>query len=230
MPRSSRSKSHKQSKHSSKEAAAASTVREYSGSDEDVKMKDRSSNGGKEDGVSFRISKDSSVSGERRKHVKDLFSSHGNGDVSEEYTTSSKRKEEKSHGGSDRWNGGSSDEKGVVVNIENKELLKSKDLSKVVGESKSKSSRRHDAESASVVVLEKDESKSGSGNRGEKRKSEKESARKESSQHKENKESKDKDRGSDRGRKAHTDKLEAEASTKQVENQSSKRGKESTGK
>lgn len=225
MPRSSRSKSHKQSKHSSKEAAA-STAREYSGSDEDVKMKEKSSNGGKEDVVSFRISKDSSVSGERRKHGKDLFSSHGNGDVSEEYTTSSKRREDKSHGGSDRWNGGSSDEKGVVVNIENKESSKSKDFSKVVGESKSKSSRRHDAES--VVVLEKDEGKSGSGNRGEKRKSEKESARKESSQHKENKESKDKERGSDRGKKAHPDKLEPEASSKQVENQSSKRGKEST--
>ncbi|KAL4570681.1 hypothetical protein LXL04_026341 [Taraxacum kok-saghyz] len=225
MPRSSRSKSHKQSKHSSKEAA---TAREYSGSDEDVKMKEKSSNGGKEDGVSFRISKDSSVSGERRKHGKDLFSSHGNGDISEEYTTSSKRREEKNHGGSDRWNGGSSDEKGVVVNIENKELLKAKDLSKVVSESKSKSSRRHDAESASIVVLEKDEGKSGSGNRGEKRKSEKESSRKESSQHKESKESKDKERGSDRGRKGHSDKQDAEASSKQVENQSSKRGKEST--
>ncbi|XP_024995044.1 corepressor interacting with RBPJ 1-like [Cynara cardunculus var. scolymus] len=225
MPRSSRSKSHKQSKHSSKETAAA--ARDYSGSDEDVKMKERSSNDGKEDGVSVRISKDSSAAGERRKHGKDLSSSHGNGDVTEEYTTSSKRREEKSHGGSDRWNGGSSEEKGVVVNIENKELLKSKDFSKGVGESKSKSSRRHDAESANAVVTEKDESKSGSGNRGEKRKSEKESARKENS--KENKESKDKDRGSDRGRKVHPDKLEPEASSKHVENQTSKRGKEITG-
>lgn len=230
MPRSSRSKSHKQSKHSSKEAAAAaaSTARDYSGSDEDVKMKERSSNDGKEDGLSVRISKDSSITGERRKHGKDLSSSHGNGDVTEEYTTSSKRREEKSHGGSDRWNGGSSEEKGVVVNIENKELLKAKEFSKGVGESKSKSSRRHDAETANAVVTEKDDSKSGSGNRGEKRKSEKESARKENSQYKENKESKDKDRGSDRGRKVHPDKLEAEASLKHVENQTSKRGKEIT--
>ncbi|KAI3713531.1 hypothetical protein L1987_72109 [Smallanthus sonchifolius] len=219
MPRSSRSKSHKQSKHSSKEAAAA---REYSGSDEDVKMKDRSSNCGKEDAVPVRISKDSSVSGERVKHIKDLSNTHGNGDVLEEYTTSSKRREEKSHGGSDRWNGGNSDDKGLLVNVESKESLKSKDFSKV-SESKSKSSRRHDVDS-----VEKDESKSGSGNRGEKRKPEKESARKESSQYKEHKESKDKDRGSDRGRKVHHDKPGAETSSKQVENQTSKSGKENT--
>lgn len=225
MPRSSRSKSHKQSKHSSKEASAA---REYSGSDEDVRTKERTSNGGKEDVVSVRISKDSSVSGERRKHGKDLSTSHGNGDVSEEYTTSTKRREEKIHGGSDRWNGGGSDEKGFVVNIENKELLKSKDVSKVAVESKSKSSRRHDADSASVVIVsEKDENKTGSATR-EKRKSDKDSSRKESSLYKENKESKDKDRLSDRGRKSHPDKHEAEGSSKQVDNQSSKRGKEVT--
>ncbi|KAK9053031.1 hypothetical protein SSX86_029661 [Deinandra increscens subsp. villosa] len=223
MPRSSRSKSHKQSKHSSKEAAA----REYSGSDEDVKVKERSSNGGKEDVVPVKISANSSVSGERVKHSKDLYNTHGNGGLSEENLTSLKRREEKSHGGSDRWNGGSSDDKGLLVNIENKELLKSKDFPKV-GESKSKSSRRHDGDSESLVVLEKDESKSGSGHRSEKRKSEKASARKESSQHKEHKESKDKDRGSDRGRKVHPDKLGAEASSKQVEIQSSKRRKEIT--
>ncbi|KAI3693683.1 hypothetical protein L1987_76632 [Smallanthus sonchifolius] len=204
MPKSSRSKSHKQSKHSSKDAAA----RDYSDSDSDVKTKDRSSNGGKEDAVSARVSKDCSVTVERRKHGKDLSNTHGNG--------------------SDRWNGGSSDDKGLVINVEDKELLKSKDVSKGVGELKSKSgssssSRRHDAANASLNVSEKDESK-----RGEKRKPEKESARKESSQYKEHKESKDKDRASDRGRKVHSDKLEAEASSKQVENQSSKRGKEVT--
>ncbi|KAK1438512.1 hypothetical protein QVD17_04321 [Tagetes erecta] len=210
MPRNSRSKSHKQSKHSSKEAAP----RDFSGSDEDVKMKDRSSNGGKEDVVSVRTSKDLSVSGEKVKHNKDLYHTHGNGDVSEEYT---KRRDEKSHGSSsDRWNGGSSDDKGLVVNIDNKELLKSKDVSKVSGESKSKSSRRHDVESASLVASEKDD-----GKRGEKRKSEKESGRKESSQYREHKESKDKDRGSDKGRKTG-----AEASSKHVENHSSKRAKE----
>ncbi|KAK9053032.1 hypothetical protein SSX86_029662 [Deinandra increscens subsp. villosa] len=227
MPRSSRSKSHKQSKHSSKEAAA----REYSGSDEDVKVKERSSNGGKEDVVPVKISANSSVSGERVKHSKDLSNSHGNGDISEEHSASLKRREEKSHGVSDRWNGGSSDDKGLLMNIENKELLKSKDLSKVVGESKSKSSRRHDGDSVGLVVLEKDESKSGSGHRSEKsekRKSEKTSGRKESSQHKEHKESKEKDRGSDRGRKVHHDKHGAEESSKHVENQSSKRGKEIT--
>lgn len=217
MPRSSRSKSHKQSKHSSKEAA----VRDYSGSDEDVKMKEKSSNGGKEDAVAVKTSKDVSVSGDKVKHSKDLYNSHGNGDVLEEYTTSSKGREEKSYGGSDRWNGGSTDDKGLVVNIENKELLKSKDVSKGSGESKSKSSRRHDGDSASLVVLEKDESK-----RGEKRKSDKESGRKESSQYREHKESKDKDRGSDKGRKAG-----AEASSKKhAENHSSKRGKEIAGK
>ncbi|KAI7730902.1 hypothetical protein M8C21_013324 [Ambrosia artemisiifolia] len=84
MPRSSRSKSHKQSKH-----------REYSGSDEDVKVKEKSSsnnnNNGKDDVGSVRVSKSSTVSGERRKHDKDLL----NGD---------------------RWNGGgSSDDKGMVV-------------------------------------------------------------------------------------------------------------------
>ncbi|KAL8207857.1 hypothetical protein R6Q57_007269 [Mikania cordata] len=200
MPKSSRSKSHKQIKHSSKE---------YSGSDEDVKMKERSSNGGKEDVVSVRVLKDSSVSGERRKHGKDLSSVHGNG------------------GSDDRWNGGSSDDKGLVVNVED-ELLKSKDLLKTVGESKSKSSRRHGDDSAGLTGLEKDENKSGSGNRGEKRKLEKESARKESSQYKEHKESKDKDHGSDRGRKANPDKLETEAPSKQLENQSTKRGKEIT--
>ncbi|KAM0059870.1 hypothetical protein Hdeb2414_s0005g00186111 [Helianthus debilis subsp. tardiflorus] len=189
MPRSSRSKSHKQSKHSSKEA------REYSGSDEDVRTKDnKSSNGGK----------DCSVSGERVKHVKDLV----NG------------------GSSDRWNGGSSDDKGLVVSIENKdkEVTKSKDLSKVVGELKSKSSGRHDSDSASasasLAVSEKD-------SRGEKRKSEKESVRKESGLYKEYKESKEKERGSDRGRKGHSDKVGVEASAK-VESQSSKKGKEVT--
>lgn len=126
MPRSSRSKSHKQSKHSS---------------DEDVKMKDRSSNGG-----------------------------------------------------SDRWNGGSTDDK-----------ESNKDSVKVVEESKSgRSGRRHDGD--------------------EKRKYDKESGRKESSQYnKEYKESKDKDRGSDRGRRGHSDKDGTEAS-------GSKRGKEITGK
>ncbi|KAL8266695.1 hypothetical protein R6Q59_004039 [Mikania micrantha] len=212
MPRSSRSKSHKQSKHSSKEA---STARGYSGSDEDVKVKNRSSNGGKEDVVSAKTSKDSLVSGERAKLSKDLFNTHGNGDASE-----------KSHGGSDRWNGGSSDDKGLLVNNENKESLKSKDISKAVGESKSKSSRRHDADSVSLIEPEKDEIRSASGNRSEKRKSEKESARKESSQYKEHRGSKDKDRGSDRGKKTNSEKIGAETPLKQVENQSSRRGKE----
>lgn len=200
MPRTSRSKSHKQSKHSSKD-----TVREYSGSDEDVKVKEKSSNNGKEDVVSVR------VSGERRKHSKDLLK-----DVSKDLSNGG--------GSEDRWNGGgSSDDKGLGVGIEDKELVKSSSKS-------GKSSRRHDGDSVSVVELEKDVS------RGEKRKSEKETGRKESGQYKEHKEykeakdkDKEKDRGSDRGRKGHSEKVEVEALTKQVENHSSKRGKEISG-
>nr|XP_043640004.1 actin cytoskeleton-regulatory complex protein pan1-like isoform X2 [Erigeron canadensis] len=207
MPRSSRSKSHKQSKHSSSSATAA---REYSGSDEDVKVKEKSSiNGGKEDSV--RVS----VSSEKRKHIKDLIVNHLNGDVNEEYantnTSLSKRREEKVREGSDRWNGGSSDEKGLNMDV----LGKSKDLSKSGSDSKSKSSKRNDGESASGV-LEKD--------RGEKRKSERKESSSSSQYVKESKESKDKDRG----RKSHSDKVENEAVSKQGENQSSKRVKEIT--
>ncbi|XP_071705317.1 uncharacterized protein [Rutidosis leptorrhynchoides] len=202
MPRSSRSKSHKQSsKHTS-----SSTAREYSGSDDDVKTKERSSNGGKEDIVSVR------VSSEKRKHNKDVLISHVNGDVVVS---------DKNHGGSDRWNGGSSD---VVVNVDHKEVSKSKGSSELKNKSGGGSSRRH--ESDSVVVV--DEIKSGSAsNRSEKRKSEKESGRNESL-YKEIKDSKDKDRSSDRGRKGHSDKVEVDGLLKQGENQSSKRGKEIT--
>ncbi|XP_024986632.1 uncharacterized protein DDB_G0283697-like [Cynara cardunculus var. scolymus] len=216
MPRSSRSKSHKQSKHSS---------REYTDFDEDVKMKERNDNSdGKKNGVSVKDSKDSLASGEKRKLGKDLDGSHANGSVSEEYATPSKRRKDKIHGGSDRWNGDVGEEKSEVVNVDDKKL-KSKDLVKVVGESKSKTSRKHDVDSASVVVVEKDGSKSGSGSRSEKR-SDKESGRKEGRQIKENKETKDKDRGSERERKIHDSKREVEAVPTQVDNQPSKRGRE----
>lgn len=216
MPRSSRSKSHKQSKHSS---------REYSDFDEDVKMKERNDNNdGKKNGVSVKVSKDSLLSGEKRKLGKDLDGSHANGSVSEEYATPSKRRKEKIHGGSDRWNGDGGEEKGEVVNVDDKKL-KSKDLVKVVGESKSKTSRKHDVDSASVVVVEKDGSKIDSGRKSEKR-SDKESVRKEGRQIKENKEPKDKDRGSERERKTHDSKREVEVLPKQGDNQPSKRGRE----
>ncbi|MFS7942015.1 hypothetical protein Hanom_Chr06g00483161 [Helianthus anomalus] len=189
MPKSSRSKSHKQSKH-----------REYSGSDEDVKVKEKSNNSGKdkekEDGVgSVRVYKDS---GERRKHG-------SNGDVV------------------DRWNGGSSDDKGLVNVEDNKEVLKSKDASKSVGESKSRSSRRHEGDSVSLIGLEKEKEKEKEKDRGEKRKSDKDYVKKE----KEYKDSKDRDRGSDRGKRGYSDKVD-EAVSKGVENQSSKKGKEVT--
>ncbi|XP_071695805.1 uncharacterized protein [Rutidosis leptorrhynchoides] len=197
MRRSSKSKSHKQSsKHTS-----SSTAREYSGSDDDVKLKERSSNGGKEDVVSVR------GCSEKRKRNKDLLISHVNGDVIVS---------DKDHGGSDRWNGGSSD---LVVNVDDKGVLKLKGLSE--WKSKSGSSRRHDSDSVVVV----DDIKSGSANhRSEKRKSE----RKDSSLYKENKESNDKDHSSDRGRKGLSDKVEVDGLLKQGENHSSKRGKEIT--
>ncbi|KAI3707117.1 hypothetical protein L6452_25345 [Arctium lappa] len=214
MPRSSRSKSHKQSKHSS---------REHSDFDEDVKMKERNDNNdGKKNGVSVKVSKDSLLSGEKRKLGKDLDGIHANGSVSEEYATPSKRRKERIHGGSDRWNGDGGEEKGEVVNVDDKKS-KSKDLVKVVGESKSKTSRKHDVDSAGVVLVEKDGSKISSGSRSEKR-SDKESGRKEGRQIKENKETKD--RGSERERKINDSKREVEVLPKQGDNQPSKRGRE----
>lgn len=238
MPRSSRSKSHKQSKHSVKETVAA---KEYTDSEEDV-VKTKERNGKEDSSASVRVSRDS-ASGEKRKFPssqskdgKDL-SGHGNGDASEDYVASKRRKEKES----DRWNGGG-DEKGEGVNVEKEldKVLKAKDSKSSVLEAKSKSSsRRHESgsekkeESVSVVV-EKEESKSG-GKSESKRKGEKDSGRKEGHQYKDSKELKEKDRGSDRERKVQDGKRDAEAravdgevARKHGEDQQTKRGRENT--
>ncbi|XP_061345698.1 uncharacterized protein LOC133291451 [Gastrolobium bilobum] len=87
MPRSSK---HKSSKHSSRDA------REYSDSERDSGLKDRKS----KDESAAKASKDSSSVEKRRLDSKDV---HGNGEYSDEYASSSKRRKE---GGGDRWNGG----------------------------------------------------------------------------------------------------------------------------
>ncbi|KAL3635702.1 hypothetical protein CASFOL_020249 [Castilleja foliolosa] len=187
MPRSSRHKSHKQSKHSS---------RDYSDSEDDVivKMKEKSRD---------------SASGEKRKissqarESKDP-SGHGNGEVLEEYV-SSKRRREKSDAaiGGDRWNGGgdarmeNESQKGDIFKIDAKSKENSSKGEILRVESKSKS-KRHDSgtggerkeEKLVSVVAEKEESKS----KGEsKRKSERES-----SSRKEGKEPKEKERRSEK--------------------------------
>ncbi|GFQ06313.1 hypothetical protein PHJA_002775300 [Phtheirospermum japonicum] len=206
MPRSSRHKSHKQSKHSS---------RDYSDSEEDVvvKMKEKSS---KDDG-STRSHRDS-ASGEKRKISSQVRESrdskdpsgHGNGDAVEEYV-SSKRRKEKSDAvvGGDRWNGGGDERvdserhaekeshKGEILKIDAKSKENSSKGESLRVESKSKS-KRHDSgtggerkeENLVSIVAEKEESKS----KGEsKRKSERES-----SSRKEGKESKERDRRSEK--------------------------------
>ncbi|KAJ8527021.1 hypothetical protein K7X08_029498 [Anisodus acutangulus] len=197
MPRSSKHKSHKQSKHSPKEG------RDYSHSDSDseVKMKEKDS--------LARVSKDSvhSSSGEKRKYSsqskegKDL-SGYGNGDASEEYVASKRRKEkaEASSGGGDRWNGiGDSGVKGESLKIDADKGSKGKET-KCSSDFKSKNSKK---EGSITSLVEKEESKSG---RVEsKRKSEKDSARKEG---KDSKEVKEKERGSDREKKGHESKCD----------------------
>lgn len=251
MPRSSRSKSHKQSKHGAKEAAVVAAAKEYTDSEEDVvvvKMKER--NGKEDSSPSVRVSREF-ASGEKRKFTssakdgKDL-PVHSNGDAGEDYVASKRRKEKES----DRWNGGG-DEKDEPLNVEKEmdKVVKVKDSKSGGGvvEPKSKtSSRRHESGSerkeessvSVVVVVEKEESKGGGGNSESKRKGEKDFGRKEGHQHKDSKESKEKDRGSDRERKVLEGKRgDAEvrikdgelATRKQGEDQQSKRGREHTG-
>ncbi|CAA0820413.1 Unknown protein [Striga hermonthica] len=209
MPKSSRHKSHKRSKHS---------LKDYSDSEVDVvKIDEKSSR----DEGSTRGHRDS-ASGEKRKVLshsreskdgKDL-SGHGNGDAVEEYA-SSKRRKEKTDAvvAGDRWNGGGDERgdkserivekeihKGESLKLE-KDIHKSKENSSkgesLKTDSKSKS-KRHESGSAgekkeeilSSLVLEKAESKS----KGEsKRKSERDS-----SSRREGKESKEKDRRSEK--------------------------------
>ncbi|XP_011101049.1 ankyrin repeat domain-containing protein 11-like [Sesamum indicum] len=201
MPRSSRHKSHKQSKHSSKD---------YSDSDEDViKMKEK----GSKDENSVRVHKDS-ASGEKRKiasqvrESKDSKDLSGNGDVLEAYV-SSKRRKEKTDVGGDRWNGGGDDRgdsdrnmeremhKGESLKVDTKSKENSNKGENMRIESKNKS-KRHDSgiagerkeDSLASVLVDKDDGKS----KDEmKRKSERDS-----SARREGKESKDKDRRLDK--------------------------------
>ncbi|RDX96513.1 hypothetical protein CR513_20820, partial [Mucuna pruriens] len=87
MPRSSK---HKSSKHSSRDA------RDHSDSERDSGVKDRKSK--EESGT--KAAKDSNSAEKRRLDSKDA---HGNGEYSDEYASSSKRRKD---GGGDRWNGG----------------------------------------------------------------------------------------------------------------------------
>ncbi|XP_011101051.1 filaggrin-like [Sesamum indicum] len=201
MPRSSRHKSHKQSKHSSKD---------YTDSDEDVlQMKEK---GGKDDN-SVRVHRDS-ASGEKRKissqvrESKDSKDLSGNGDVLEVYV-SSKRRKEKTDVGGDRWNGGGDDRgygdrnmeremhKGESLKVDTKSKENSNKGENMRIESKNKS-KRHESgvagerkeDSLVSVLLNKEDGKS----KGEaKRKSERDS-----SARREGKESKDKDRRLDK--------------------------------
>ncbi|KAL0331087.1 UNVERIFIED_CONTAM: hypothetical protein Sangu_1654200 [Sesamum angustifolium] len=199
MPRSSRHKSHKQSKHSSKD---------YSDSDEDViKIKEK---GGKDDN-SVRVHR-SSASGEKRKissqvrESKDSKDLSGNGEVLEAYV-SSKRRKEKTDVGGDRWNGGGDDRgdgdrnmereihKGESLKVDTKLKENSNKGENMRIESKSK---RHESgiagerkeDGLASVSVDKEDGKS----KGEvKRKSERDS-----SARREGKELKDKDRRLDK--------------------------------
>lgn len=243
MPRSSRHKSHKQSKH--KEAKDY-----YSDSDEDVKMKERNSS--KEEAAGSARAKDSnhSSSGEKRKLSSSLQLKEGkdgkdlgNGDAPEEYLSSKRRKDKvEGSSGSDRWNGGGDEkidvvglDKGIRVESSRVDLekgTKSKE-SKGSGESKSKGSKRHESsgdkeEKNMGSVVEKEEGRSG-GKSESKRRSEKESGRKES-----------KERGYDRDKKGQESRRELEvraadgdlpkkqASEDAVEDRPGKRGRDNT--
>ncbi|XP_059662208.1 uncharacterized protein LOC132308205 [Cornus florida] len=207
MTRSSRHKSHKQSKHGSKDE------KEYSESAEDVKMNERN---GKEEG-SVRLSRDS-YSGEKRKvssqsrEGKDP-SDHGNGDTTEEPVVSKRRKEKADAAATDRWNS-AGDERGDGVTTDKERKGESSRLdsdksskSKVSADSKSKTSRRHDnvsekKEENVCSVPEKVDPK---------HKSEKDSGLKAVQQYKDSKESKDKERGLEKEKKVQNVKRDAEA-------------------
>ena len=93
MPRSSK---HKLSKHSSRDS------REYSDSEKDSSLKDRK---GKDETVT-KVPKDSSSSEKRKfdsKDMKDVYGS-GNGEYSDEYGSSKRRKEQSNDEAGDRWN------------------------------------------------------------------------------------------------------------------------------
>lgn len=242
MPRSSRHKSHKQSKHGSREG------KEHSESEkEDVKkVKDRSSG----EGSAIR----DSGSSEKRKLSKDS-SSRDNGSPGEEFV-GSKRRKEKADG---RWTGEEDGDATVAVKEVKGEILridgdnKLKDLkpvgdskridgekSKHVGDSKSKSSRRHESgsekkEDNAGLPVEKDESNSSVSRVESKRKSEKDLGPKEMQQ---NKDSKDKEWALEREKKIieeskrekEASNVDVEAARKQGEERQGKRSRENTGK
>ncbi|TMW95797.1 hypothetical protein EJD97_008318 [Solanum chilense] len=220
MPRSSKHKSHKQSKYSPKDGRDYS----YSDSDSEVKTKEKDKERSSKEDSLARVSKDSihSGSGEKRKHSsqskegkdgKDL-SGYGNGDASEEYVSSKRRKEkvEAGSGGADRWNGAADNAlKGESLKIDADKGSKGKET-KSSSDSKSKSSKK---EGNVASLVEKEESKSG---RVEsKRKSEKDSGRKEG---KDSKEVKEKERGSDREKKGHESKRDDADNVKKQGSQS----------
>lgn len=186
MPRSSRHKQHKQSKHSSKD------VRERSDSEEDVTLKSR--NGGDDNMV--RVSRDM-ASGEKRRHSQD-----GNVDFSEDYVASKRRKEGVDlTDNSDRW-------KGVEEDRRKKEKIDPETFTKIkalVDSSSHKSSRRNESlKKENNAVIESDEvQKIGCIKTEIKYKSEKDSRRKEVYEYKDGKE-----RGADRERKVRDSKKE----------------------
>ncbi|KAF7816699.1 nipped-B-like protein B [Senna tora] len=98
MPRSSK---HKSSKHSSRD------TRDYSDSDKDSSLKDRKS----KDESTVKVSKDSSSVEKRKSDSKDVHG-FGNGDNSDEYASSRRRKERSNDGVGDRWNGGEDEREG----------------------------------------------------------------------------------------------------------------------
>ncbi|XP_073033087.1 uncharacterized protein [Primulina eburnea] len=201
MPRSSRHRSHKQSKHSSKD---------HPDSEEDVRTKDK----GSRDENPANASRDSAT-GEKRKISSQAREGKegkdpngcGNGEASEECFSSKRRKEKTDIGDAgDRWNGGG-EERGNSDKIVEKEKIKgdnSKTHSKLKevgnkGESskmewknkdkKYESGSAGEMESSAVVVVKED-----SRNKGEsKRKSERDY-----SGQKEGKEYKGKDRRADK--------------------------------
>lgn len=189
MPRSSRHKSHKQSKHSSRYS------KEHSDSDDDPKSKDRNS---KEEST-VRVSS----SGEKRKldsqlrDVKDL-TDHVNGDGLDEYVALKRRKDRGDVAGTDRWNGGGNEHAESAVLAKEMKFESDKGTnSKVPTDSKGKSARRHDSFSDKKdgnlgLAIEKEEIK---GKKVEaKRKSEKDLVQKEFQY----KDSKDKETRSER--------------------------------
>ncbi|KAL6979453.1 hypothetical protein U1Q18_021117 [Sarracenia purpurea var. burkii] len=212
MPRSSRHKSHRQSKHSSRDA------REQSNSEDDMKINDKK---GKEEAL-VRVSRDLGSSEKRKLSLSKDSSGHVNGGTSEEYVASKRRKEKADvSAASDRWNVrgdeiGDGATVGKDIKKESSEVeadKKSKSTSLV--DSKSKSSRRHGSggekkEENADLGAEKEDSKSG-GRVDSKRKSEKDSGRKEVLQYKDSSESKDKERGFERERRIQEIKGETEA-------------------